>query len=313
MGRPIKKKFFGNLNGPYNNAVTRGLSGTGGESLASVTITNSGTHYSAGAVAVVGTPDLFIDGNTTATITIAINSGALGNIATTTVVNTGGGYINTPSISIVKPATVTSTVNSGLTATNTFTVSTTAGISIGMLIAGASTGNAGYVTAINGNIISSTVNNNAPWTNASNLTFSDNGSGAVLTAVLTSRSNTSINITAWAPTVKVTKAVNSSGSAIASDILEQKGSHSYQIKNNQGYGRVKLVAKTPAIGEANIIATDRNGNTYYVTKLTSRKAYVTRLTQNGANAWLFVSGTPAKWILSQGTQAAVGYVNLAAD
>ena len=312
MGRPVKKKFFGNLNGPYHDDVAYGLSGTGGEGVASVTLTNTGTHYSAGTTAVVSTPDLFIDGNTTATVSLTINSGALGNIATVSVVNAGSGYINAPTITLTtataQSATVTTNTN------NTITMNGVNGVYIGMQAVGTGI-NAGatYVTNVVGNVVSLSANNANSNLTGNVIQFIDRGASAVLTPVLASTSNTSINITAWTPTVKVTKAVNSSGSAIASDILKQEGSRSYRVKNNQGYGRVKLVAKTPAIGEANIIATDRNGNTYYVTKLTSRKAYVTRLTQNGANAWLFVSGTPAKWILSQGAQAAVGYVNLAAD
>jgi hypothetical protein len=65
MGRPIKKKFFANLNSPYQNHATGGATGEGGEGVASVTITTTGT-YTAGLPTVAfGTPDLAL--GTTAT------------------------------------------------------------------------------------------------------------------------------------------------------------------------------------------------------------------------------------------------------
>ena len=45
MGRPINKKYFGNSNSPYDNAQTGGLTGIGGESVASVTIAGTNNAY----------------------------------------------------------------------------------------------------------------------------------------------------------------------------------------------------------------------------------------------------------------------------
>jgi len=59
MGRPIKKKFFANLNSPYQDHATGGPTGEGGESLVSVTINTEGS-YTAGLPTVsFGDPDLF--------------------------------------------------------------------------------------------------------------------------------------------------------------------------------------------------------------------------------------------------------------
>jgi len=59
MGRPIKKKFFANLNSPYQNHATGGPTGEGGESIVSVTINTTGS-YTAGLPTVsFGDPDLF--------------------------------------------------------------------------------------------------------------------------------------------------------------------------------------------------------------------------------------------------------------
>ena len=59
MGRPIKKKFFANLNSPYQNHATGGPTGEGGESVASVTINTVGSYTSALPTISFGIPDLF--------------------------------------------------------------------------------------------------------------------------------------------------------------------------------------------------------------------------------------------------------------
>jgi hypothetical protein len=57
------------------------------------------------------------------------------------------------------------------------------------------------------------------------------------------------------------------------DIQKQVGSRRYSVKTADGIGRVKLVASnSPAVGEAYILATDQGGATYWVTKLTARRA-----------------------------------------
>jgi hypothetical protein len=231
----------------------------------------------------------------TATISTTINSA--GNIAVTKLTN-GTGYTSAPTLTVTTASTVTSTVNSGLTATNTFTVSTTAGISIGMLIAGAATGNAGYVTAINSNVITSTVNNNAPWTNAANLTFTDNGSGFASSINLTSTLENAIRGLAWVP----------GGSAKLFDIKKQEGSKRYLVNTADGRAICKLVA-TPTIasGEMNIIAADTNGSTYFVKKLTARRAVLVQST--ASTAFLFTDGSAAGWTLDAASLGVVSVSN----
>ena len=70
MGRPIKKKFFGNLITPYQNHATGGKTGVGAEGVSSVTVTNSGTNYSQGVTISFAAPD--IAGGITATGTPVI-------------------------------------------------------------------------------------------------------------------------------------------------------------------------------------------------------------------------------------------------
>ena len=80
------------------------------------------------------------------------------------------------------------------------------------------------------------------------------------------------------------------------DIVKQVSGRRYKVANNGDFTRVcKLVADdTPGNAEAYIKATDANGNTYFVTKLTAHKALLTQWTNN-ESTWLIASGTTAQW------------------
>ena len=261
MGRPIKARYF--LRGgktPSQTTIAEGWYGL------TATVKAGGTWYAQGTTVAFSQGQLGTDSVTaTAVLTISTSTGAITGI---TVTNTGSGYNSTSSVTatLTQPATVTSTVNSAVvTASNTFTVGSTAGISIGMLISGAATGYNGHVQAISGNVIYSTVNNNGTWTNASNLTFSSTGTGASFVLGLTT------------PLVKgniaTTAYLTTGSSAVASEIVKQESAHRYLVENSQGIGRCKLVATdTLTAGTMKMIATDWSGATYYVTKLTNRKA-----------------------------------------
>jgi hypothetical protein len=293
MGRPIKEKFFGNTNSPYSNQAQGGGTGVGGEGANVITVSNSGTLYSQGTTVAISAPQ--IPGGVAATISASINGA--GNIAVTKLTE-GTGYTSAPTLTVTKAATVTSTVNSGLTATNTFTVSTTAGISIGMLIAGAATGSSGYVTAINSNVITSTVNNNGPWTNASNLTFTDNGSGFASSISLTSTKQNAIKGEAYV----------AGGSQKAFDIKKQEASKRYLVQTADGTDQCKLVTtSTLAAGEMNIEAVDTNGSKYYVRKLTARRAVLVQTTASGS--FVYANNSAAGWTLGSASAGIVSIGN----
>jgi hypothetical protein len=268
MGRPINKKFFGNLNRPYDNQQTGGNSGVGGEGVSGIAVSNSGTLYSQGTTLSIGAPN--IKGGIPATISYSINTA--GNI-TVAVVEPGTGYTSAPTLTVTKAPTVTSTTNSGVTGTNTFTVSSTVGIAIGMLIAGAATGSSGYVQAINGNVITTTVPNNDNWTNASNLGFSDAGTGFARTVSIASAVTTQ-------NAIAFTSFLTTGSNAVAlGDILKQESSTRYLVQNSEGKGQCKLAATDALVaGQMKIIATDHGGSTYFVTKLTAHKAVLANRT-----------------------------------
>ena len=79
-------------------------------------------------------------------------------------------------------------------------------------------------------------------------------------------------------------------------IIKQETSRGYYVQTDDGKERCRLVdSNTPAYKEAFIKATDSNGNTYFVTKLTAHKATLIRWTQHNTDAWLFDDGEQARW------------------
>ena len=96
------------------------------------------------------------------------------------------------------------------------------------------------------------------------------------------------------------------GSAKLFDIKKQEGSKRYLVNTADGRAICKLVA-TPTIasGEMNIIASDTNGSTYFVKKLTARRAVLVQST--ASTAFLFLDGSAAGWTLGA---AALGVVSV---
>jgi hypothetical protein len=68
---------------------------------------------------------------------------------------------------------------------------------------------------------------------------------------------------------------NNSGTKVG-DIIKQQSSHRYKVNTADGTAFCKLVSSgSPAVKESYIKATDSSNGTYYVTKLTSRRAVIT--------------------------------------
>lgn len=221
MGRPIKKKFFGNINATQYGSYVLGT-GVGGEGVASVAVSGifagktTATTYTIPA-SVIGAPN--ITGGEKPTMTISFASTTTGAV---TVVTPGSGYTSAPTIS------------------------------------GAA------LQALGG------------------------GSGTVvLTATISTTVQDAISITSYIP--------SGGGARTGGDIIKQESSRRYLVQNSDGQGICKLVADTPVAGEMNIIATDLGGATYYVTKLTGRKATLTNKTDTSTA--YYVSGEVAPWTL----------------
>jgi hypothetical protein len=85
------------------------------------------------------------------------------------------------------------------------------------------------------------------------------------------------------------------------DIIKQESSRRYLLRNSQGTGQCILVTtSTLTAGQMNIVATDWNGSTYYVKKLTARKAVLVTSTATGAG-FLLANGVSTGWTLNAAT------------
>lgn len=300
MGRPINKKFFGNLNRPYDNEQTGGNSGVGGESVVStITVSNSGTLYSQGATVAIGAPD--IAGGIPATISYSINSA--GNI-TVALVESGTGYTSAPSLTVTKPTTRTPTataVSGNFTLTS---VSSVTGIFVGMRIDGSpGVQTSTYVTGVGANTITLSKTMTAS-TSSNTYQFSDVGASFASSTALSSNTQNALAFTSFL------LAQDGGLSAVTGgDILKQEASRRYLVKNSQGQGQVKLATAEPLVaGTMFIVATDVNGSTYYVKKLTARKATLVRKAMVGS--YEYDSNQAAGWTL--GT-ASTGTVSIASN
>jgi hypothetical protein len=125
------------------------------------------------------------------------------------------------------------------------------------------------------------------------VTFSGS-TGAAATAVLTIDSGLVGSATNQENAIIIRANTDGEGAAIG-DIIKQSSSRRYKVRTGDGTAVCKLVAdNTPATFEAYIQATDDNGNTYFVTKLTAHKATLAQWSNNESE-WLFTDGASAPW------------------
>lgn len=118
----------------------------------------------------------------------------------------------------------------------------------------------------------------------------------VLTATLGTAQTNSLTVSAYIPASGSPGYISGTGGAATrsnSDIVRQVGTRSYVVETSDGVGRCTLKSSAAtAAGEMNIIATDSASGTYYVTKLTNRKAWITRGTGTE-----FATGDVVAWTL----------------
>jgi len=260
MGRPIKKKFFGNTNRTQYGSHVLG-SGVGGEGISQLNVSNSGTLYSQGAVVTVAAPN--ITGGVRATVSTTINGS--GNVAIA-ITEAGTGYTSAPAVTITTATArnITATAVSGnFTLTS---VSSVTGLYVGMRLDGSpGVQTSTYITAVSGSNVTLSKTMTAS-TSSNAYVFSDQGASFASTSTLyaTGTSQDAITIISYLPTA--------SQSRTGGDIIKQESSHRYLVQNSDGQGVCTLSTGTLAAGQMHIIATDFGGATYWVTKLTGRKA-----------------------------------------
>jgi hypothetical protein len=291
MGRPLHKKYFGNRNA---NTAVAGDDGLGGKQVASVTVTTPGV-YTTRATATFSAPDLAGPGGVTATGTVTMEALAV------TVQAGGTGYLVGDLITVTGAGGLVARVASidddpaGAVLTLDFTGGSRGEQTdlTGITSAVATTDNsvAGDGLTVNVTYRAKTVvitNAGSGYTDATDaaVTFSNGAGGAgdkaEGTTVLTTTNEKSILAYAFV----------TGGSNKVGDIVEQVGSRRYKVETADGTMVCTLVTDgvANAAGEMTITATDSAGGTYFVKKLTARKAVLVR---NSGTA--FATGASVKW------------------
>jgi hypothetical protein len=287
MGRPIKKKYFGNTIRPYQNQASGGKTGVGGEGVASVTFSNSGTLYSQGTTVSFGQPN--VAGGIRATGTPVID--AAGLLRGVTFTENGTGYTSAPTLTVTT-ATGVASASTGTSGQAIIYPASTTGLYVGMKVIGANiSASATYITSVVGTAV------NLTWPNSgtvgASITFVDAGSAQANSTALfaTTTSQDAIAFTSYLTT--------GSSAVSGGDIIKQESSRRYLVRNSQGIGQVKLSATDSlTAGNMNLIATDGGGATYYVTKLTAHKATLINRTSTST---ALVANLVAGWTLGVAT------------
>jgi len=285
MGRPIKKRFFVRGGGATPTDVVQYEGVT-------VSINNTGSHYSLGATASVSAPQDAAGVTATVVLTVTtttnVGGGYGGFISAATIANPGSGYNANPTVTVVAPATQTATVTTSSTAT--ITLNGVNGIYVGMQASGTGiNASTTYVTAVNvgTNTVTLSRNNQAGSLIGNVITFSDVGASATFTVGLT-------HVETDTNTIACTAYLTTGSSAVSSAIIKQEAAHRYLVENNQGRGTCKLSTATVlTAGLMTITAKDTSNNVYFVTKLTSKKA---RLWQKSGSGYLFNNGQTVHWV-----------------
>jgi hypothetical protein len=304
MGRPLNKKFFGNRN--IGSISTTTDNGIGGQGVASVTLNALGSY------------------TTRPTITFAVPTLPDGVRATGTVTS------EVLSVTTVGGTQTDYTVGQLVTVDGTDAVLRVATI-----------GGTGGDDALTFDFTGGSRGTFTTLPTGAQATTS-NGAGAGLTVVLAFRAK-AVVITeagsgyASAPTPTFTQSVSATsvnmtvdsgapssatnqenaisgqafitgGSAKVYDIIKQEASKRYLVKTADGRAQCKLVTTAPlAAGQMHIIATDANGSTYYVRKLTARRAVLVQKEESGSFA--FENNSVAGWTLNSASAGIVSIAN----
>lgn len=295
MGRPLNKKYFGSL----------AASGIGGEGVASVTITGQGNYTS---LPTVGFSPPLLPGGVSAVgsvvmelRTVAINN-AGGSYTAGDVLVIGGGAVvgdTTAGTYTVQAEIVVDTVDGITGAITAFEVLSVRGsyTALPAKVAGGSnitnlsldggTGNNARVD-VTWRVLSVTVTTaGSGYISVADAlpTFSAGTATATGAAVLTS--TTEPAITPYAVTID-------GGTVLPADIIKQTGDNNYIMETTEGQTLCTLgTTDTPVFGGAYLLATDANGSTYYVTKLTAHLAVLTQKAMVGSYVWQ--TGDLAPW------------------
>ena len=309
MGRPLNKKYFGNRN--IGSASTTADNGIGGQGIASVTLNALGAYTTRPTITF---PAPSLPGGVTATGTITSEVESVTAVGGTMTGYTVGQLLTVDGTdAVLRVATITGDD----AATFDFT--------------GGSRGN--FTTLTSG--AQTTTSNGAGEGCTVTLRFrakavviTEEGSGYIADSNLEvgdltfTQSVTASAIGLTTDTGNVGSATNEENAIIAyayvtgnnlvADIKKQVSGRRYKVTTSEGTLTCKLVTDgvANAVGEMTITATDANGNTYYVSKLTSRKAVLVRLVDDGSDGdWVYATGESAPWKFAAATGVYVQIAN----
>ena len=282
MGRPLNHKYFS--------------SGTTGEKVASVAVTNGGSYTSLSFPTLTFSAPA-LTGGTTATgvvSTVSANGG--------TIVAAGSGYAKGDTL----------TLEGGTGTAAIFEVTGISGGEVTGPVTEITLTSGGNYSAVTSGLLTSgvaTLTNNGTGAGAgatikftnygvSSITVTKGGSGYISVAdaaiSFSSGSAAATPVMAEAGSYNVlVPYANTLTTALPADIVKQMTSHSYMMKTSEGTAQCTLVATTSLVkGQAYLLATDSQGSTYFVTKITAHKVTITR---NTGSTYDWPTGADVPW------------------
>jgi hypothetical protein len=275
MGRPLNKKYFGNRNIGTNGGYTAD-DGIGGEGVASAAVTVAGSYTTLRPAFTFTAPTLPGGVTATGTITSEVLSATIsggtgyGNAQTFDLtVNTAGG---TAVLNVTSDAGGAVTTVNSITSRGEFTT-----IGAVTSVSGGTGTGAVPVLTYRANAVVITNKGSGYVTAPTVAGYTNQGGVTVNTIVLTTDSGVAGSATNQENAIiayAFIPVANGGSSAVIADIKKQTNDKRFKVKTAQGTGicQLKTSAAANAAGEMTIKATDQAGKTYYVAKITSRKA-----------------------------------------
>jgi hypothetical protein len=211
--------------------------------------------------------------------------------------NTGVGAEGIASVVVVNTAT-----NSGYsTTTNTTWVASAPQIAGGIPASGTALvqyhGGTGRIQSLTVTTPGTGYNTTASLT----ITYTPSSAGSAATFVATTTTNRQ-------DAIQIVSYIGTGSSAISNgDIIKQESSQRYLVRNAQGVGVCKLSTGTLTAGNMHIIASDWTGATYWVTKLTARKARLVNRTSTSTA--IYSMNKMAPWTVGTTTGTVVTLSN----
>lgn len=331
MARSLNQKYFGNRNiGTNGDQVTGNLSNSqnyqddriGGEGIDSISFTEVGNWLSttAGQIPLSGLalPAPSIPGGVQAEWTVSFGAREVTTGAGSVDLVVGETYEYAPI-----PGLLVTVLTSSDDATNATFAVTTPGSTINLLqdLQGVSltksagmTGVATFLVDIKMKIVGISINEEGSgYTGAETITVTlVNGCVGVapqMAIVLRTDTGAVGSATNQENAIVIHANTDDEGTKIG-DIIRQVSTRRYKVKTADGIRVCQLgTTDAPLIGGAYIKATDDNGNTYFVTKLTAHRATLTRWADAESGAWLFANNESAPWTFGSTTETTVQIEN----